>query len=127
MIEFETWLPQILGYCEFICADEGVRRAWIDSDVSGTSITSFDELYEQIFDDLDADHFLPSLPFLLASKPELVTAVSRFLDQLKSLDSARTLKPALNSMTALLDSPEWQDLRATAAATLKAQCIDSGP
>lgn len=121
MIEFDTWLPQILGYCEFVCSDASVRKAWIDSDVSGTSITSFDELYEQIFDDLDADHFQPNLHKHLARNLLLSNAVSLFLDQVKSLDSIRTLKPDLKNMTKLLDSEEWQELRETAEAVLKAQ------
>ena len=48
MIAFQIWLPQILGYCDFLCDDLALRRAWVNHDMAKTSVTGFEELYEQI-------------------------------------------------------------------------------
>jgi len=85
MIEFTTWLRQILRYCEFIAMDGAVRSAWIDHDYSHTSITDFDELYEQLFDDLDSDLFLEGLPNLLPDV-HCQRAIREFLLAIKAVD-----------------------------------------
>ena len=65
--------------------DGAVRSAWIDHDYSHTSITDFDELYEQLFDDLDSDSFLEGLPSLLPDV-HCQRAIREFLLAIKAVD-----------------------------------------
>lgn len=107
MIHFQIWLLQIVGYCQFVTDTVGLRRAWIDRNFSRTSVTNFDELYEQIFDDLDSDNFenelAVHLPDVTARK-----AVSEFLDSIRVVDQRREVNMKLDDPKNLLQSDEWR-------------------
>jgi hypothetical protein len=118
MIDFKIWLPQIIGYCEFVADEVKLRRAWINRDFSATSVTDFDELYEQVFDDLDADRFAADLDVLLPNSQRARAAISAFLASLKEVDRTRSKCPALLNAPALLDSVQWRQVRIAALAAL---------
>lgn len=114
MIEFRTWLPQIVGYCEFVIDDVGVRQAWVNHDFSKTSVTNFDELYEQIFDDLDGENFVANLHRYLPHSERMRNAIAGFFASLRGVDSSR------NTLD-ILDSDQWQLVRTSALAVLEEQ------
>lgn len=118
MIDFKTWLPQIMGYCEFVADDAKLRQAWINRDFSETSVTDFDELYEQVFDDLDADRFAADLHEHLPNAERARIAIAEFLTSLREMDRTRSKSPELLNASALLDSDQWQQVRGAALATL---------
>lgn len=126
MIEFETWLPQIVGYCEFVVDDMRLRQAWIKRDFSDTSVTDFDELYEQVFDDLDANHFAANLHRHLPNSERIATTVGDFIAMLQKMDRIRTGNPALLDAVVLLDSDQWQLVRNSAFAVLDAVKQETG-
>ncbi|MFN7550400.1 MAG: hypothetical protein ACK59M_14860 [Pseudomonadota bacterium] len=107
MIRFGTWLPQILAYARFLADSDAVRRAWIDGDLSETSISDFDELYEQIFDDLDSKSFLEGLPTYIPSEAVAQELIRRFLSEIESIDVARANDQSLATAASLVGSHEW--------------------
>lgn len=119
MITFRTWLRQIFGYCEFLCDDFALRVAWVNHDTTSTSITGFDELYEQIFDDLDSDYFQPELSRFMPNAPEKCASVAGFLDSLRRVDRERASNSELQNPAALLASPQWREVQLAALAALK--------
>jgi hypothetical protein len=122
MIPFQTWLLQILGYCQFVADAVAVRRAWIERDFSSTSVTDFEELYEQIFDDLDSNNVEKELVKYFPADLAVRRAVSEFLDAIRVVDSCRESSVQLRDPECLLKSDEW--LRLIAAADQVLQQID---
>ena len=121
MIEFhETWLPQIIRYCELISDLRILRRAWVtEREIIITSATGFDELYEQIFDDLDSDLFQAEIAKNLPDNTELSAAIIAFLETIRDTDSQRSCDKTLMDAQALLDSASWTRTRNAAAAVLR--------
>jgi hypothetical protein len=126
MIEFKTWLPQIVGYCEFVVDDMRLRQAWINRDFSKTSVTDFDELYEQVFDDLDASHFAMNLQRYLPNSGRMATTIADFVATLQATDRVRTENTDLLDASLLLDSAQWQLVRNSAFAVLNAVKHEEG-
>ncbi len=125
MIPFHTWLSQIVGYCHFVADDLGVTRAWVDGDYSRTSITSFDELYEQIFDDLDSDALEQELSAHLPDDPETQEFVGAFLRQLRMISAQRMHDRELGSAASLINSKEWHGLVKIARHVMFRSPLDS--
>lgn len=88
MIPFQSWLSQITGYCRFVTDEVSLRRAWIDGDFTQTSVTDFDELYEQIFDDLDSDVCEESLIEWFPDDLIVRDSVSAFLNALRDVNQS---------------------------------------
>ena len=126
MIEFKTWLPQIVGYCEFVVDDMKLRQAWIKRDFSETSVTDFDELYEQVFDDLDASHFAMHLLRYLPNSERMATTIADFVATLQATERVRTENTDLLDASLLLDSAQWQLVRNSAFAVLNAVKHEEG-
>lgn len=120
MIDFKTWLPQIVGYCELVVDDMMLRRAWIEHDFTETSVTDFDELYEQVFDDLDAGHFAANLHTHLPNSERMATTIAEFIETLQEMDQVRTESSALRNASSLLNSGQWQLVRKSAFSVLAA-------
>ena len=118
MIDFKIWLSQIIGYCEFVANDVKLRHAWINCDFSETSVTDFDELYEQVFDDLDAERFAADLQAHLPNAEQARITIAEFLSSLQEMDRSRSESPHLLNASALLDSGQWQRVRRAALAAL---------
>jgi hypothetical protein len=109
VIPFDTWLSQIVRYCRFVADDVAVRRAWVNRDYSQTSITTFDELYEQIFDDLDSDALEKELNTHLLGDSDARDDIAGFLQQIREINGQRE-QGGLSSMADLLDSHVWERL-----------------
>ena len=119
MIPFDVWIEQITRYARFVADPNAAKRPWIDGDLSRTSISGFDELYEQVFDDLDSDRLETEMLAHLASA-EQRQAVAAFLEALRQMDREWSADPKLNSAAGLLGSPSWQRVRHAASRVLSA-------
>lgn len=126
MIPFQTWLTQIVEYGRFIADSLGVRRAWVEGDLSRTSVTDFDELYEQVFDDLDSDTFEEELGVHLPTDDAARQVLKEFLGELRFIDSVRSRDGKLRSPATLLGSDEWSRLVETARRVARAFPLASG-
>lgn len=120
MIDFkQVWLPQILGYARLIADEAALRSAWLTDAVTTTSVTSPDELIEQIFDDLDSDESVKLASHHLTSTPNLVEALRGFLIALTGWnadwDPENVSPPADES---LFQKPKWAFLKQEAERVL---------
>jgi hypothetical protein len=118
MIDMETWLPQILDYCSFVVDEKKIRQAWVDRDFSETSVTDFDELYEQVFDDLDAERFVTDLSMKWPTTAPERAVIAEFLASLQDADRARSSHAELRNASDLLNSSHWGRVRSSALAVL---------
>lgn len=117
MIAADVWLEQLTRYMIFVTSDDHLRRAWIDADYDTTSVTGFDELYEQVFDDLDSDNL--ERPILASMNDKAAAeSISTFLDALRSMESAIQAMPTLKNPMLLLQSREWATVQRTATRAL---------
>lgn len=118
MISFDTWLPQIVGYCKFITDEAGLTRAWVNRDYSHTSVTDFDELYEQIFDDLDSDacemDLIANLPDDMVGRD----AISAFLKTLREFNLHVERVDCSKQLERILLSKEWRRVVVSAELVL---------
>mgnify|MGYP001792877675 CR=1 FL=1 len=123
----KVWLPQIIGYAEIV-ADGTLRRAWQEGDSSQTSVYYSDELYEQVFEDLDADSMRLKMRFELQDQPKVVERVEAFLHSIDRLVSwadthvdtetwglGKTIPP---NVSAIFRSKEWHETKFQAAQLL---------
>ncbi len=118
MIAFDTWLPQIVDYCGFILDDEKLRRTWIGRNFSETSVTNFDELCEQIFDDLDADNLVVVFSSKLQKSDGLQASIMEFLSSLHAVEFVCALDQKPKDVQMLLDSAQWRRVRSAALSVL---------
>lgn len=123
MIPFQTWLAQIVGYGSLISNRHDLQKAWTASDRSRTSVISFDELYEQVFDDLDSDAFETELESHLPVSAVARVALHAFLEGLRHVDQVRAQRPQLTDAQSLLDSIEWHQVEDAAARVV----VECGP
>ena len=84
----------------------------------------FDELYEQLFDDLDSDEFEKRLPQLFVANPEYSTCMSGFLAAVRAVDESITTSPTLRDPGNLLESRVWAALREASRRVLEIPAID---
>ncbi|WP_155904999.1 hypothetical protein [Methylopila sp. M107] len=106
-----VWLPQIIGYAELIADESVLRASWFEHDRSRTSVTDFDELYEQIFGGLDVEDQLGLAVDEFHDDPEIVRLVSGFIDALRKLDQI-VVKSGINHQPErILASAEWFAVR----------------
>jgi hypothetical protein len=114
VINRDVWLRQMRNYIRFVANETAVRRVWIDREPGITSVGDFDELFEQVFDDLDADALSPEM---LADDEES-QAIVVFLEALRQASDAHpTVGPA--DAEAFLASPEWRSLNSAARSALE--------
>jgi hypothetical protein len=119
LIEFETWFPQIVGYARLISDGDTLRRSWLHGDRTETSVTDFDELWEQVFDDLDSDTLEKQMVAKINDN-NLRDLTTQFLARLRYVESAVRSGSALQEPTSLLGSPQWALLETTAAELARA-------
>jgi hypothetical protein len=116
MIPADRWVEQIVSYAKFVCDRAAVQKAWVWGDCSDTSISNFDELIEQVFDDLDSDE----MEKVALTEEHAAAAYSLelrgFLDALRKIDFARSVESRLLDDQVLLQSDRWSLVEAAAAA-----------
>ena len=118
MIDFSDWLRQIIGYCKIIAEDRIIRRSWIEGERSETSVTDYDELIEQIFDDLDADEMARSSHELSSSQEKVLGAVRDFLGTLNEFNDRVEAGEISNNPEVILASRGWKAVQGKAARVL---------
>ena len=117
MIDLETWLPQIVTTCELVASSDAFTRTWLEGNRVITSIIDFEELYEQIFGDLDSDACL--VKFGKTIDDETCEAVSVFLASLRVVDAKREADSELRDHPVLLlKSEEWRNASQAARAVI---------
>jgi hypothetical protein len=88
MIDFkQVWLPQIVQYARLISAGQ-LENEWLGRATATTSVTNPDELYEQVFDDLDADDVWTKNRDNSGLPKSAVDAIDRFLAALRNMDDS---------------------------------------
>nr|WP_166176495.1 hypothetical protein [Altererythrobacter segetis] len=110
-------MPQMLAYCELVADDERLSSAF--NQKSGqfwTSVTGYDELIEQIFDDLDALGLLPELPESQIDD-ELKLALDSFVRRLSVFDEQK------GESEFDIESPSWLSVKAAAVEAITAARI----
>jgi hypothetical protein len=116
MIEADVWLEQIRRYVRFVADEPAVRGIWVFRRKGVSSVTDFDEMIEQVFDDLDSD----------ALETEMLAKVSdaersrlgQFIAALRAADKAHPKVRTPVECAAFLSSPEWATLNASAISAL---------
>jgi hypothetical protein len=110
MISYGDWVEQVVRYARFVADEQGVRKAWIERDCSRTSVTGFDELFEQIFDDLDSYSFRQRKDTNQRVSPRAHNLIVDFLDQATAIDRVRSEHRRLVAVSELLESEDWSTL-----------------
>lgn len=118
MIAWETWIPQIVRYARLIEDGETLRLAWEENNYTNTSVTDFDEMYEQVFGDLASDEFLERLPQFVEVERE--RAIRDFLEGINTVDKARKDDASLMAPATLVASAHWDHLKAAAKTLIEA-------
>lgn len=114
MIDLQEWLRQIVGYTSFVLDQQLIREAWISGDHSKTSVTNFDELFEQVFDDLASQKMVQRFQRELPEEGQKNRAVNAFLNALLTVDAELNRRPELKDASSLLASPHWAGVREAA-------------
>lgn len=106
MIDFEgVWLPQIIRYARLIASGQ-VEDEWLCRTKPVTSLGDPDELYCQLFDDLDAEGIWADPDNRSQVPPELAEAIGSFLSKLKAIDQS--------DASLLVSSRCWADAKEAA-------------
>lgn len=111
MIPDEIWLRYIYELSGFIVDEPTLRSVWIDRKSGITSVVSFDELFEQLFDDLDSDHKIKELDRIFINDAEKGNAIREFLSAVIQVDEDIQRNPSLGNPESLLASNSWKRLR----------------
>jgi hypothetical protein len=110
MIDFENvWLPQIVSYARLISSGQ-LEAEWLGQAASATSVTDPDELYEQVFDDLDADGIWADQRDCNALSADGRQAIECFLQALRSIEEA--------DACLLVKSSHWRSVQQAAEAVI---------
>ena len=131
---YRIWLPQIVGYADSVL-DGTFEKAWAEGDQSRTSVHYSDELFSQVFGDLDAETHMEEARQTLGMHPNLVSALSHFLCSLRQLEEwievhvdtvtwrQGEIIPA--NVVAIFCSREWGEAQ-SAAASLVSAALEAG-
>lgn len=88
MIDFKNvWLPQIIHYADLVSSAQ-LEAQWLGQIEATTSVTDPDELYEQVFDDLDAETIWAENRHSSGLSAPTVAAIDGFLAALQDIDEA---------------------------------------
>lgn len=81
-----NWLPQILGYAEFIVDRDTVYDAWVKEETLRTSIISVHEMFDQMFDDFIDNDILENIANYLPENDTFSSEIAKFIDCTISLE-----------------------------------------
>ena len=109
MIDFErVWLPQIVSYAKHIIAGR-LEDQWFGRVGTVTSVTSPNELFEQVFGDLDAEHIWTENRSTSNLSDPAKEAIGQFLAGLHELDG---------DALAVVRSAAWTRIKEAAQAVV---------
>lgn len=114
MIKLEVWIDGIYSTAELVAEDGLFERVWLKNDTSITSITEPDELFEQIFDGLDADAFEKSEEFKHQLDYSQQSKISLFLQELRKLEEFIKTHNLNDEPLNVLSSLLWAELKIAA-------------
>jgi hypothetical protein len=110
MIDFKhVWLPQILAYARLISTGQ-LEQEWLGYSPRATSVTNPDELYEQVFDDLDAESIWAENRLAPDLSTRATEAIDGFLTALQNIDD-----PDAESV---VESAAWKRVKEAAQAVV---------
>jgi hypothetical protein len=118
VVDFEYWLDGLVGTCELICKETTLRQVGIDGDENITSIYDYNELDEQLVDDLQIDSWVQEFTARI-DDAAMVQALLAFSGALHKLDQAIDALPALQSPEILLNSSHWSAFRQSASGVVE--------
>lgn len=116
----DDWVKAIVTYGPLLEGLQPLHSAWVNGDRSETSVTDFDELYEQIYDDLDSEEMFRRVAADSSAPRRLITTIGRFLDQLGRCNRAVEEREEMRDPDILLRSEEWTQLRRASLALAEA-------
>lgn len=119
MISDKVWLSYIRRICAFVLDEKKVRSVWLDKKKGVTSVTGFDELYEQLFDDLDSENKEKELGRIFVGRPDAKKSIIRFLLAIKKIDQLRVSSKQYLDIESLLNSADWTDFQAACRHVLE--------
>ena len=114
MIELSVWLENVIGTCDLIHKNNLLEKVWLDKSADITSITEPDELFEQIFHDLDADNFEHSPEFVNNCEKSLKESIIKFLESLRVFEKLVDDDLDLIKLKILLAKEEWHNVKIAA-------------
>jgi hypothetical protein len=106
----EIWIPQIIAYSRIVICREKLRECWVYKRCLDTSVTSFDELIEQIFDDLDSVNIIGEPLERAGVVSDLKDALRGFVRSLGNVDAAADSGAVSGEASKLLESSLWQEV-----------------
>jgi hypothetical protein len=125
MINLQTRLSYIGRISEFVLNREAIFSVWVHRKNGITSVTNFNELYEQLFDDLDMNELERDLPKLEEVDSTTRNRILKFLNVFCRVDKEIEASPSLRDPAALLKSDIWKQFELACRAVLKMPLIQA--
>jgi hypothetical protein len=125
MIELNVRLCYIGDISKFVIDRHKIASVWIDKKNGITSVTDFDELYEQLFGDLDMSELERDLPKLEEIDPITRDRIFEFLKVFRMVDKKVTTIPSLSDPRILLKSDVWKQFELACKAVLEMPLIQT--
>jgi hypothetical protein len=123
MIDPVIRLSYIGWASQFVLNKEQIASVWVDKKKGVTSVTEFDELYEQLFDDLDMDEFERDLPSLDMVDTDSRNKLIDFLNGVRDVDNAIKGTSSLQDPARLLESNPWKSFEAVCQRALTVPAV----
>ena len=113
MIDFEhVWMPQIISYADLISTGK-LEDQWSGRIGTITSVPDPDELFEQVFDDLDAENIWAENRLSSGLSSATTEAIDQFLVALKEIDG---------DALAVVRSAAWAHIKEAAQSVVTSVC-----
>ena len=123
MIELQTRLSYIGGISEFILNQDEIRSVWINKKLGITSLMDFDELFVQLFDDLDMEELEREPSDLLSMDAPSRNRILNFLNSVRDVDKAIENDRRLRDPSRLLTSDSWRNLEVACEKALEISAV----
>jgi hypothetical protein len=110
MIDFDTWLRNIVATSDLIASEDALWKAWVDGDQTITSAYDYSELATQVLGDLELEEQTKRF----SSELEKLNALARiktFICAFLNVDKAARDDSELADGRTLLKSTQWATLR----------------
>ena len=120
MISDRIWLNYIRRTCTFILDERKLRSVWLDHKSGVTSVTNFDELFEQLFGDLDSENKEKELDRIFVARIDAKKSIIQFLRAIKKIDQQRFSSKSYLNLENLLNSTDWTNLQTACRYVLEA-------
>ncbi len=113
-IKFPIWIDGIVGNARVIADRKTLKRVWINHEGGLTSITSFDEAYEQLFDDLDALTYVEAYSEEAGLSKEQGQSVREYIESFRDFDDQMFVRNGVLNVEAMLNSSAWAEIETKA-------------